>query len=313
MRQQPVEARADQHDDVGVLQHGRARRARALRMRVGQQALGHAHRQERNAALFDKRADRVVGLRVGRALAENDQRALGALEHVERALDRVRRRNLRRRRVDHLDQRLLAGLRIHDLAEQLGRQIEIDAAGTARHRGADRARHADADVGGMQHAEGRLAQRLGDGELVHLLVVALLQVDDLALGRARDQDHREAVGRGVRERGQAVEEAGRRHREADAGLLGQKAGDRGRIAGVLLVPERKHADARGLRHAAEVGDRDARHAVDGVDAVELERIDDEMKAVRQLLLCFRRGFAGFAFTAASAMGILPSSLFVQSR
>ncbi len=29
---------------------------------------------------------------------------------------------------------------------------------------------------------GRLAERLGDGELVHLLVVALLQVDDLALG-----------------------------------------------------------------------------------------------------------------------------------
>ena len=98
VRQQPVEARADQHDDVGVLQHGRARRARALRMRVGQQALGHAHRQERNAALLDERADRVVGLRVGRALAEDDQRPLGALEHIERALDRIRRGNLRRRR-----------------------------------------------------------------------------------------------------------------------------------------------------------------------------------------------------------------------
>ena len=39
-----------------------------------------------------KAADRVVGLRVGRALAENDQRTLGALEHVERALDRARAR-----------------------------------------------------------------------------------------------------------------------------------------------------------------------------------------------------------------------------
>ena len=231
-----------------------------------------------------KRADRVVGLRVGRALAEDDQRALGALEHVERALDRVGRRDLRRRRVDHLDQRLPAGLRVHHLAEQLGRQIEIDAARTARHRGADRARHADADVGGMQHAERRLAERLGDGELVHLLVVALLQVDDLALGRARDQDHREAVGGGVGERGQAVEEARRRHREADAGLLGQEAGDRRRVAGVLLVAEREDADARGLRHAAEIRDRDAGHAVDRVEAVELERIDDEVKAVRQLPL-----------------------------
>jgi hypothetical protein len=35
----------------------------------------------------------------------------------------------------------------------------------------------------------------------------------------------------------------------------------------------------GLRHAAEVGDRNAGHAEDRVDVVELERIDDEMEAV----------------------------------
>ena len=132
VRQQPVETRADQHHDVGLRQHRRARRAGALRMGVGQQALGHAHRQERHAALLDEAADRVVGLGVGRALAEDDQRALGALEHIERALDRGRCGYLRRRRIDHLDQRLLAGLRVHHLAEQLGRQIEIDAARTAR-------------------------------------------------------------------------------------------------------------------------------------------------------------------------------------
>ena len=139
----------------------------------------------------------------------------------------------------------------------------------------------------MEHAECRLAERPGDRQLVHLLVIALLQVDDLALGRAGDQDHRETVGGGVGERGQAVEEARRRHREADAGLLGQKARDRRRIAGVLLVTERDDADALGLRHAAEIGDRNARHAVDGVDAVELQRVDDEMKAVCQFLLVSR--------------------------
>ena len=240
-----------------------------------------------------KRADRVVGLRIGRALAEDDQRTLGALEHIERALDRIRSGNLRRRSVDHLDERLLAGLGIHHLAEQLGRQIEIDAARAARHGGADGAREADADVLRMQHAEGRLAQRLGDGELIHLLVVALLQVDDLALGRARDQDHREAVGRGMSERGQAVEKAGRRNGEADAGLLGQKAGDRRGVTGVLFVAERNDANAGGLRHAAEIGDRNAGHAVDGLDTVELERIDDEVKSVRQLPLCF--GVRGFRF------------------
>ena len=191
------------------------------------------------------------------------------------------RGKLRGRRIDHLDQRRPAGLGVHHLGEQLGRQVEIDAAGPARHGGADRARHADADIGGVQHAERGLAQRLGDGELVHLLVVALLQVDDLALARAADQDHREAVRGRVGQRGQAVEEAGRRDGQADARLLGQEPGDRRRIAGVLLMPERDHAHARGLRHAAQIGDRDAGHAVDRLDAVQLQRVDDQVEAVRQ--------------------------------
>src|SRR3954462_10841951 len=115
VRQQPVQARADQHHDVGVFQHRRTRRARTQRMRVGQQAFAHAHRQERNAAFFDQGEDRVIGLRVGRALAEDDQRTLGTFQDIERALDGGRRRNLSRRRVDDLDQRLCAGIRTHDL------------------------------------------------------------------------------------------------------------------------------------------------------------------------------------------------------
>ena len=150
-------------------------------MQVGQQALGHAHRQERRAALLDEILDGLVGLRIGRALAEDDQRTLGAFEHIERALDGGRGGDLRGCGVDHLDQRFPAGIRIHHLAEQFCRQIEIDAAGTAGDRGADRARKTDADVLGVQHAERRLAQRFCDGELVHLFIVALLQVDDLAL------------------------------------------------------------------------------------------------------------------------------------
>jgi hypothetical protein len=141
----------------------------------------------------------------------------------------------------------------------------------------------------MQDAVGRLAQGLGDGQLVHLLVVALLQVDDLAFRRAAHEDHREAVGRGVGERGQAVEEAGRRHREADAGLLRQVAGDRRRVARVLLVPEGDDPQSGSLGVTAEIGDRDAGHAVDRGDVVELERVDDEMEAVRQ-----RPGLGTFA-------------------
>ena len=150
-------------------------------MQVGQETLGHAHRQERRAALFDEFADVVIGLRVGRALAEDDQRTLCSLEHVERALDGGRRGDLGGSGIDHFDQRSGAGFRVHHLSEQLCRQVEIDAAGTARHCGADRARKADADILGVQHAERRLAERFCDRKLVHFFIVALLQVDDLAL------------------------------------------------------------------------------------------------------------------------------------
>ena len=60
------------------------------------------------------------------------------------------------------------------------------------------------------------------------------------------------------------------------------------MAGILLVPERDDAHACGLRHAAEVRDRNAGHAVDRIEAVKLERVDDEVKAIRQLPLRFGR-------------------------
>src|SRR5215470_13571921 len=47
----------------------------------------------------------VIGLRIGGALAEDDQRPSGAPQHIERALDCGRRRYLGRRRVNDLDER----------------------------------------------------------------------------------------------------------------------------------------------------------------------------------------------------------------
>ena len=61
----------------------------------------------------------------------------------------------------------------------------------------------------MQDAIGRLAERLGNRELIHLLVVALLQVNDFTFGGAGDQDHRKTVRGCMRERRQAIEESGR--------------------------------------------------------------------------------------------------------
>src|SRR5487761_1367054 len=65
-----------------------------------QQALGHRHRQERNAGLLDEGADVLVGLGVSRALAEEDERLFGLAQQGERAGDRFRRRDRSGRRID---------------------------------------------------------------------------------------------------------------------------------------------------------------------------------------------------------------------
>ena len=57
------------------------------------------------------------------------------------------------------------------------------------------------------------------------------------------------------------------------------------MARVLFVPERDDAHPFSLRKTAKIRNRDARHTIDRVDAVEFERVDDEMKAVRQCLRC----------------------------
>ena len=86
----------------------------------------------------------------------------------------------------------------------------------------------------------------------------------------------------MRQRRQAVEETGRRNGKANAGFFGEVTGDRGRVTGILLVAEGDDAEAFGLRLAREVGDRDAGQAVDVLDAVELEGVEDEVEAVGQL-------------------------------
>jgi hypothetical protein len=59
--------------------------------------------------------------------------------------------------------------------------------------------------------------------------------------------------------------------------LRHEAGDCGGVAGVLLVTERDHAHAGSLQLARQIGNRDARQAEYRVDAVYLERVNDELK------------------------------------
>ena len=194
---------------------------------------------------------------------------------------------LRRRRIDNLDQRLLRRLDVESRAQHFGRQIEIDATRAPRGGGADRPRDADADVLRPVDAIGRLGIGPGGGELIHLLVIALLEIDDRPVARPADHDHRKAVGRGVGQGDHPVQEAGGRDRHADARLLGQVPGDRGRVPGRLLMPEAEIADAFILRQAQQIGDRDAGHAKDRVDPVQLQRLHHQVKAVGHIRRCRR--------------------------
>ena len=193
-----------------------------------------------------------------------------------------------------MDERGRTGRRVHGLREQLGRHVQVHTARAARQGRADGARNAHADVLRVQDAERRFAQRLGNRQLVHLFVIALLQIDDLALAGAADQNHGEAIGRGIGQGRQAIEKARRGDGQADARLLRQKPGGSGGITRVLLVAEGDDAHAGGLRHARQVGDRDTRQAEDGVDAVELECVNHQMEAVslrglRRHCICLTRG------------------------
>ena len=110
----------------------------------------------------------------------------------------------------------------------------------------------------MQDTERRFAQRLGNRQLVHFFVIALLQVDDLALAGAADQNHRKAIGGGIGQGGQTVQKTRRGDGQADARLLRQKPSGGGGVAGVLFVAEGDHPHPGGLRHARQVGNRDTR-------------------------------------------------------
>jgi hypothetical protein len=246
---------------------------------VGQQAFGHRHRQERDAGFFDEGANVGVGLRIRRALAEDDERPLGFGQQVKGALDRLRSRRLPRCCVDHANKRSGCGLGIESGSQDVTWKIQVHAARASGHGGADGARQADADVFGPIDPVRCLCVRLGRVHLVELLILALLKVDGRPLARSADLDHGKPIRGGGRQGHHSVEKPWSRDGEADARFLRQITADRGRVAGRLLVAEADVANAFGLSQPRQVGYRDSDHTIDGVEAVELHGLDYEVKPV----------------------------------
>src|SRR5258708_7029355 len=76
-----------------------------------------------------------------------------------------------------------------------------------RHPGADRTGDAAADIFGPIHPIGRFRESFGSRQLVEFLVVAALQIDDVAVAGARNHHHGKTVRGGVRERDEPIEKA----------------------------------------------------------------------------------------------------------
>ncbi len=140
----PVEPRAHQEHDVGLLQRQAAGRANGQRMVVGHHALAHRRGEERQAGPLDERAHLILGVREGHALADDHQRTLRRLQHVQRLLD-ILRHGLDARRI-----RAARGLvrlrRVAFAGDDVVRDIEIDRARPAINRLPHRHLHVERDA-----------------------------------------------------------------------------------------------------------------------------------------------------------------------
>ena len=271
----PVEPRAHQEDDVGLLQRQRARRRDRQRMVVRHHALAHRRAHERDLGALDEGAHLALGARPRHALADEDQRPLGLFEHVQRRLDILARR--------HHARRLGHALDLDDLVElacapdDVVRHVEIGGAGAAVDRVPGR--HLDI-VGDALHAldaVGELAERRGDQHLALFLEGA--HAAAIGLRGAADQDHRPAVLLGIGEAGEAVHHAGAGHGEADAGATGHIAVGLGRVGRGLLVAHADVVDAFLLRGRGDRADRKPDDPEHMIDALLLEAPRDQGSAI----------------------------------
>src|SRR5690606_11215474 len=98
-----------------------------------------------------------------------------------------------------------------------------------------------------------------------------------------------AVDGSVRQGHQTVQEARSGHGNADARLAGQITGDRGSVTRVRFVAERNHPETLGLRQTGQVGNGNTRQTIEVGDAVEFEGIEDQVKAVGNLVLLLAGG------------------------
>ena len=160
-----------------------------------------------------------VGAGIAHALADQGERALGRLQHVEGALD-VRRHRLGARRLRAFRDLLHLGL-VARAGDQVVGEVEIGRAGPAV--GRLPVGHLDIERDAVDVLD--RVRPLGDRGRRQHLALFLEGAHAVAVGLrgAADQDHRPAILLRVGKAGEAVDDAGAGHDDARAGPLRQVA------------------------------------------------------------------------------------------
>src|SRR5581483_8649626 len=269
----------------------------------------HRRGQEGELRLFDELLDLGLGAAPGHPLADHDQRPLGALQHIERLLDRGRV-GLHAWRLRHA-LLLLHALVVHLAGDRVAGKVEVDGAGAA----VDCAAYGLLDVVGDARraldAVGILAERPRRLHLVRLLEGAHAVLE--AIVGAAEQDHRPAVAPGVGEAGDRVDHAGAGDDEAGLRPAGEVAG---RLRGVtrgLLVAHAVELDPLTLGGEGDRHHGDADDAEHILHALLLQLARDQGRAVDLGHSAALRLFCGtWTAPAARSRTMLPQGRFQRT-
>ena len=278
-----VEARAHRDQQVGAVERPvgelgavHARHLQRERVRVGERALRHQRRDDRDLRLLGERLQLGLGAGVDDAAADVEHRLLGARDRERRLLDLQRVALARGPVAGQVD--LLGPAERERRVGDVLRDVDQHRP-RAPGRGEVEGLHEHArDVLDLRDEVGVLDDRQEDAGRVGLLEG--VRADQVRRDLARDDHHRRRVEERVGDRRDEVRRAGPGRRHGDADLAGRARVALRHVAGALLVAH-EHVLDRGPRRGERVVDRKDRPAGDpeaDLDAARLERADNGLRA-----------------------------------
>mmetsp|Transcript_106148 Transcript_106148/g.342380 ORF Transcript_106148/g.342380 Transcript_106148/m.342380 type:complete len:347 (+) Transcript_106148:791-1831(+) len=268
--QDPVQPRPDQQDDVGALQGRGARGGDAERVVVRQHALAHGRGQKGQPRALHELRELRRRPRVGRALADDEQRRLGLRQACQRPLDLGVQSGHQGRICTH---RRVVDFPFHLVAERVAGDLHVRRTWPAHDGVADGLLDEEGDAGAIRGLHCVLAD--GEGHL-HLHLGAALRRQGLLEGAqavlaefagACNAEHGPAVRGGVAHARERMHSPGPGDDQAAAGTAREVA-DCGRcVGGRLLIAHAHILDAQVLQCEAKLYDGVPDHPKDVLHAL----------------------------------------------